>query len=104
MKKDVNQKKFLGNPCGDELVKESLQEFNRYMSPEAVAVLIDIKNDKIKVKLDGPFCRTCGVYDYFDDLKSELEKTLDRPLTIARIDGDGEDSYVITYVAEDTNK
>ncbi|MGB9623801.1 MAG: hypothetical protein ACPMAQ_02975 [Phycisphaerae bacterium] len=100
MSKNARSKKPASNAPEAKKIGSGIGEFNRYRSPEAVADLIDTEDDKIKVKLSGPFCRTCGVYDYFDDLRMELEKTLNKPLIIARVDdGEGE-SYVITYLIE----
>jgi len=103
MRKEKIQRKFSSGSPEAERIEDGVGRFNKYMSPEAVANLMDTKDGKIKVRLSGPFCRTCGVYDYFDDLKMELEKTLEKPLAIARVDGGDGDSYVITYVMGDAN-
>jgi len=101
MGKEKIQRKFSSGSPEAEGIEDGIGRFNKYMGPEAFANLIDAEDGKIKVRLSGPFCRTCGVYDYFDDLKTELEKTLEKPLTIACVDGDDGDSYVITYVIGD---
>lgn len=80
-----------------EFVVRALTEFNKWHGSEAVAELVKLKGPSIVVELSGPFCRTCGIYDYFGDLKLELKKVLEKKLEIAQVDsGDGE-RYVITY-------
>jgi hypothetical protein len=55
-------------------VNEAIRLFNKYRAPEANAKLIKFDNRKIVVDFTGIFCRTCGFYDYFDDLKIFLEE------------------------------
>ena len=55
-------------------VIEAIRDFNKYRSPEANAKLIKFDKKKIVVDFTGTFCRTCGFYDYFDDLKIFLEE------------------------------
>ena len=80
-----------------EFVVRALTEFNKWHGSEAVAELVKLEGPSIVVELSGPFCRTCGLYDYFDDLKLELEKVLGKPLEIAQADSGGDERYVITY-------
>ncbi|ADL19365.1 hypothetical protein ASAC_0960 [Acidilobus saccharovorans 345-15] len=59
------------------IVKESIKEYNRYRSPEAIARLVTRKGDTYYVKFDGSYCETCGLYDWIDDLRYVmLEKGL----------------------------
>ncbi|MFX0208537.1 MAG: hypothetical protein ACFFDT_21325 [Candidatus Hodarchaeota archaeon] len=53
---------------------KAIEEFNRYRSPEATARLISIDEKSFTIEFTGPFCATCGFYDYFDDLRIILEK------------------------------
>lgn len=80
-----------------EFVVRALTEFNKWHGSEAVAELVKLEGPLIVVELSGPFCGTCGLYDYFDDLKLELEKVLGKPLEIAQADSGGDERYVITY-------
>lgn len=57
-----------------EKVNDAIEEYNRYRAPEAKAKLLRIDKESIKVEFTGSFCRTCGFYDYFDDLKIILEE------------------------------
>jgi len=53
---------------------KAIEEFNRYRSPEATARLISRDETSFTIEFTGPFCATCGFYDYFDDLRIILEK------------------------------
>ena len=57
-----------------EKIEKAIDEFNKYRSPEAVAKLLSVGKKSFKIEFTGPFCRSCGFYDYFDDLKIFLEE------------------------------
>lgn len=48
-------------------ISKTIEEFNKYRSPEAISELKSAGQDSFKVHFTGHFCRTCGFYDYFDD-------------------------------------
>jgi len=83
-----------------EFVVRALAEFNKWHGSEAIAKLVKLEGPSIIVELSGPFCRTCGLYDYFDDLKLELEKVIRKTLEIAKVDNGSDERYVITYKIE----
>ena len=53
--------------------KKSVEEFNRFRSPEASVKLVKIEGNSITVSFSGPFCVSCGIYDYFEDFIYVLE-------------------------------
>ena len=55
-------------------IEEAIEEFNKYRAPEATAKLVKVSKKNFKVDFSGIFCRSCGFYDYFDDLKIILEE------------------------------
>ena len=55
-------------------VREAIEEYNRYRSPEAAARLIAMNADAFQIEFTGSFCHTCGFYDYFDDYQLLLEE------------------------------
>ncbi|MEM2909863.1 MAG: hypothetical protein QXO01_02180 [Nitrososphaerota archaeon] len=57
-----------------EKILNSIDEFNKYRAPEAKANLISFDNLVIRVEFTGPFCMSCGFYDYFDDLRIIFEE------------------------------
>jgi len=52
--------------------KEAIDKFNRYHSPEANAEFLKSEGDVAFVRFTGPFCASCGVYDYFEDLIQDV--------------------------------
>ena len=48
-----------------------LEEFNRLHGSEAQARILEVQGDEIVIEFEGSFCATCGLYDYFDDVKWE---------------------------------
>ena len=55
------------------ILNKGLEEYNKYRTPEVVATLKKLNENSFGVEFRGTFCTTCGFYDYFDDLKYELE-------------------------------
>jgi len=55
-------------------IENALENYNKYRSPEVNARLLTIKGDdgKFTISFTGPLCRTCSLYDYFEDLFYEL--------------------------------
>ena len=54
-----------------EMVDKAIEVFNRYRSPEVTAKLIRLEGEELEIEFSGPYCRTCGYYDYFDDFVIE---------------------------------
>jgi len=76
-------------------IEDGIKEFNKWRSPEAKAKLISIENGKIKVKFSGPFCLSCGIYDYFEDLRIFLEEKKIK-VKIEKIE-EKEDGFLVTF-------
>lgn len=55
--------------------KEAVEKFNRYRFPEAKAEILEI-DDIAVVKITGPFCVSCGIFDYFEDIAFEANATV----------------------------
>ncbi len=56
-----------------EVVKKGIDMYNRYRGREAHSSLVSIESDVIRIRFEGHFCRTCGVYDWIDDFRYVLE-------------------------------
>ncbi len=54
-----------------EKLEEVLREFNRFHGSEADARILKREGDEVIIEFEGSFCATCGLYDYFDDIKWE---------------------------------
>ncbi len=52
----------------------AIDKYNKYHSPEATAKFIKLNKNSTIIEFSGPFCKSCGVSDWFDDFKIELEK------------------------------
>ncbi|WP_423792661.1 hypothetical protein ACPB8Q_00175 [Methanocaldococcus indicus] len=57
-----------------ETVLKALDIYNKYHSPESKAELLKIEDNKIYIKFEGIFCKSCGVYDWIEDFKYILEE------------------------------
>jgi predicted GNAT family acetyltransferase len=77
--------------------KESIEKFNRYHSPEAVAEYVRYEENRVFVKFYGPFCRSCGIYDYFEDVLVNLEDEGIEAEVESYEELDGEDGFLVVY-------
>lgn len=89
----------------DELrakVEKAIVEFNKYREPEAVARLVSLSEDEIRLEIAGPYCRSCGLADWFDDFTFEL-RAAGGPravFTDYEPSEETEEAYVVTYRVE----
>ncbi|WP_048146668.1 hypothetical protein [Pyrococcus abyssi] len=80
-----------------------IKEFNRLHGSEAQAKILEVKGDEVIIEFEGTFCKTCGLYDYFDDISWEA---LDfgikiRPVEVLESEEDFERGrYVVKYKLE----
>ena len=61
----------------EEAISKAIDRYNHYRSPEATAKLVKVGNGEFIVDFEGPFCKSCGIYDFFEDLIYELKGLLD---------------------------
>lgn len=52
----------------EKVLNRAVKEYNKYRSPEANARIVSTGKESFKIEFTGPYCRTCGFYDYFEDL------------------------------------
>ncbi|MGB9784741.1 MAG: hypothetical protein ACPLSO_02945 [Fervidicoccaceae archaeon] len=59
----------------EEIFEKAREEYNKYRDPEARAEIVEVDEGKGEavIKIEGSFCRTCGVDDWIDDFKYVLE-------------------------------
>jgi hypothetical protein len=80
------------------VIKKAIDEYNAYRSPEVIAKLIEINEENITVEFKGPFCKSCGIYDYFEDLIYELKNlTRDIEIEIKSIEGLKDEAFIVKY-------
>ncbi len=54
-----------------ESLRRVIEEFNRLHGTEARARILRAEGDDVIIEFSGSFCATCGLYDYFEDIKWE---------------------------------
>ena len=78
-------------------IKKGIAEYNKYRSPEAKAELLKIGKDTIIVKFTGSYCRTCGVYDYFEDLIYDLMDHANLKFKILKVEEKPDLTHIVTF-------
>ncbi|ASJ10734.1 hypothetical protein A3L12_05195 [Thermococcus sp. P6] len=78
-----------------------VKEFNELHGSEARARILRVEGREAIIEFSGSFCATCGLYDYFEDIKWEA---MDFGLKIepvevlkGEMDGFEHGRYVIRY-------
>lgn len=49
-------------------VLRAIELYNKFRAPEAEARLLDLEGNVLVIEFRGPFCETCGVRDWVEDL------------------------------------
>lgn len=85
------------------ILERAIETYNEYRSPMATAELLEAGSDTFVVRFEGPFCRMCCDYDYFEDLIYELDEYGVDPaaLEVAEIEYAGEERFVVTFAASE---
>ena len=55
------------------MIEKVIEEYNRYRVPEAEAKIIGKEENEVKIWIKVP-CRTCGLYDYVEDILYFMEE------------------------------
>lgn len=76
---------------------EAVANYNEYHRPMATATVMEIDTDGFAVRFEGPFCRMCCDYDYFEDLIYELPDYERETLEIAAINYVGDETFTVEY-------
>ncbi|WP_049921196.1 hypothetical protein [Halopiger djelfimassiliensis] len=84
------------------VLEAAIGAYNEYHSPMATAELVDSTADAFAVRFEGPFCRMCCDYDYFEDLIYELtEYGVDSAaVAVEEIEYDGDETFLVEYVVQ----
>ncbi|MDG5818371.1 hypothetical protein [Natronococcus sp. A-GB7] len=81
------------------ILEDAVATYNEYRSPMATAAVVDSTDDSFTVRFEGPFCRMCCDYDYFEDLRYELAEygvAVDA-IEIADITYRGDETFVVEF-------
>jgi superoxide reductase len=84
-------------------IEGAIRTYNRYRSPEVTAELQDIQDngEKFVVSFRGTFCRTCGFYDYFEDLVYEILDETEIQTRILKVKEEWDtEGFTVTYLIE----
>ncbi|WP_396613563.1 hypothetical protein ACH9L7_16645 (plasmid) [Haloferax sp. S1W] len=81
------------------VLTEAIETYNEYRSPMATATLVESADSSFVVRFEGPFCRMCCDFDYFEDLIYELEEfNVDSSsVAVADISYTGNETYVVEF-------
>lgn len=63
----------MNNRSMGKVIAEVIEEYNKYRLPEATAKLVSMDAKFLKIEFTGPYCTTCGFYEYFEDFVYVLE-------------------------------
>ena len=97
----MNLKDNTTSPLYD-LFSRAIEVYNKYRSPEATAKLVEAKKDSFIVEFEGPFCQSCGINEYFEDLIYDIEDINGcLRAEIKAIEPAGPQSFRVQYVVED---
>ncbi|MFH1328507.1 MAG: hypothetical protein ABIH76_06695 [Candidatus Bathyarchaeota archaeon] len=80
-----------------KIIPDAIKVFNQYRSPEAEAKLVSFDGNRLVIEFRGPFCVSCGVYDYFEDFIYELKRISNIPIEIESFESKPE-SFRVTYL------
>ena len=83
-------------------IGEAIETYNEYRGSMATAELLEHAGDRFTVEFEGPFCRMCCDYDYFEDLSYELQ-AIDEDIasiTITAISYEGGETFRVEYSTE----
>ena len=84
------------------LVLRTIEVYNKYRSPEATAKLVALEKDGFTIEFEGPFCRSCGVKDCFEDFICELEDvSKEFRVEVKETEPTGPQSFRVQYGVKD---
>ncbi len=72
-------------------------KFNKYRAPEAKAKLLGLNKKYFTIKFYGPFCASCSVYDYFEDILYQMPEKFRSNFNIQEILEEKE-GYIVKYL------
>lgn len=81
-------------------VTEAIALYNRFRSPEATARLLSFDGRELRLEFEGPFCATCGFYDYLEDFIFELKRLVDIDIKVKSVEEKAFQTFVVRYVVE----
>jgi len=87
-----------------EAILKTVEAYNHFRSPEAMARLVRIGKAELIVDFEGSFCRTCGTYDYLEDFIYELQRFADVEMEILSFKNYGPEKIRVKYGVKAVSK
>ncbi len=84
-----------------ELIRDVIEIYNRYRRPFITAKFVEVRENILTLDFEGTFCRSCGVYDYFEDFIYELVDQADVDLEILSYEPRGLESFRVKYLVKE---
>ena len=81
----------------EEAVLKALEAYNHFRSPEATAKLVKVDKEELVVDFKGSFCRTCGTYDWLEDLVYEVKRFVNVELEITSFENYEPETIRVRY-------
>jgi len=78
-------------------VAKAVEQYNRYHTPEALARILRVSDSEFELEFSGPFCQSCGIQDYFEDMIYELESVSDIKASVENAMKAEGNSYRVKY-------
>ncbi len=69
---------MLSQPELEEVLRKTVQLYNRAKSPAATAKIVSVALEKVTVAYSGSFCYSCGVYDFLADFVHDFKALTDK--------------------------
>lgn len=85
------------------ILESAIDSYRRYHGAEAYPEIhsVDEESGLFSVIFRGPFCRSCGLYDYFEDLVYEL-KALGIDARILDYEELEDGSFLVRYAIQES--
>lgn len=83
----------------ERAILSAIEEYNKYHGREAIAELEGISGDRLIVRFRGPFCESCGLREWFEDLAIELKRRGIEASTERAIEA-GDGSFLVSFAIE----
>lgn len=84
-----------------EFVDKAIEIYNQYRSPEAIAKLVKLDKDKLVLDISGPYCRSCGLSDWFEDFSIELSRISNHRAELAAFEAIDDEVYRVEYALKE---
>lgn len=79
-------------------VEKTVEDYNKYRSPEAAASLIEISDKELTIDFAGSFCLGCGIGDHFEDFIYEVKGYTDVEMATASFEQTEPEKFRVKFI------